>query len=133
MSGNKALIQSLYAAFGRSDVAFILSQLAESVEWVSTCDAAVIPWGGSRRGHQGARSFFESLGGHLDFELFAPAEFAADGDLVFVRGRTVAKVKSSGRRFDSDWVHVFTVADGRVARFQEFYDTAAIVAALRGN
>jgi ketosteroid isomerase-like protein len=133
MSDNKALIQSLYAAFGRGDVPFILAHLADSVEWVSSCDAPVIPWGGTRHGQNGALSFFTALGSNLDFERFEPLQYAADGDLVFVRGRTVAKVKGTGRRFDSEWVHVFTIANGQVARFQEFYDTAAIVAALRAN
>lgn len=131
MSDNKALIQSLYAAFGRGDVPFILANLADSIEWVSTGDAGAIPWAGIRRGRQGTLSFFEALGSNLEFELFEPAQFAADGDLIFVRGRTVAKVKGTGRRFDSEWVHIFTIANGRITRFQEFYDTAAIVAAVR--
>ena len=132
MSDNKALVQSLYAAFGRGDAPFILGNLDEAVEWVSTCDSAVIPWGGARRGKAGALEFFQLLGEHLDFEVFAPRLFAAEGDLVFVQGRTVAKVKSTGRKFDSEWTHVFTFAGGKAKRFQEFYDTQAICAALPG-
>lgn len=101
------------------------------VEWVSNCAAAPIPWGGTRRGPQGARSFFEALEQNLEFELFEPCEFAADGDLVFVRGRTVARVKATGRRLDSEWVHAFAVDGGRIKRFQEFYDTATVLAALQ--
>lgn len=127
---NKHFVQSLYEAFGRGDVAYILARLDDAIEWVSNGSADVIPWGGTRRGQAGAQSFFESLAGHLDFERFEPRQFAADGDLVFVHGRTVAKVRTTGRRFDSEWVHAFTIAGGRVRRFQEFYDTAAIAAAL---
>jgi ketosteroid isomerase-like protein len=130
MSDNKTIVQALYAAFGRGDVPFILANLDDSVEWVSTCSSDAIPWGGARHGQQGALSYFEAVGGNLDFEVFEPRQFAGDGELVFVRGRTRAKVKSTGRNFDSEWVHVFTLADGRVKRFQEFPDTAAILAPL---
>jgi len=130
MVDKKAFVQNLYAAFGRGDVPAILAALDESVEWVSTCNAEVVPWGGARSGHSGAQSFFAALGQNLDFQLFEPNQFAADGDLVFVRGRTIALVNATGRKFDSEWVHVFTFAGNKVKRFQEFYDTAAIQAAL---
>jgi ketosteroid isomerase-like protein len=39
--------------------------------------------------------------------------------------------KSTGREWESDFVHVFTVRDGRITRFQEYMNTAAIVDALR--
>jgi uncharacterized protein len=51
---------------------------------------------------------------------------------VTVLGRTLARVKSTGKKIDSEWAHVFTFRGGRVARFQEFYDTAAIVEAIAG-
>ncbi len=133
MSDNKTFVQGLYAAFGRGDVPFILANVDGSVEWVSTGDSDVIPWGGARRGQQGALSYFQSIGGNLEFESFEPNQFAADGEFVFVRGRTVAKVKPTGRRFDSEWLHVFTIADGRVMRFQEFSDTAVIAAAFSSH
>ena len=43
------------------------------------------------------------------------------------------RVKSTGREYESDFVHVFTVRDEKVARFQEFMDTAAVSAAYRGS
>jgi uncharacterized protein len=130
MSDNKSRVQALYAAFGSGDLVTILSNLDDQVEWVSNCDAASVPWGGARLGHSGAASFFEALGGNLEFSLFEPKQFAAESDAVFVRGQTIATVKTTGRRFDSEWVHIFTFAGGKVTRFQEFYDTAAIIEAL---
>ncbi len=130
MLGNTERVQTLYGAFGRGDVAFILLNLAPSIDWISNCNSEDIPWGGARKGHPGALSFFGSLDANLNFEIFEPLQFAAEGALVFVRGRTVAQVKSTGRKFDSEWVHVFTFADDKVIRFQEFYDTAAIISAL---
>ena len=52
---------------------------------------------------------------------------------MFVHGRTVATAKATGRRFDMQWVHLFTIDGGRVTRFEEFYDTAQITPALRAG
>jgi hypothetical protein len=133
MPDNKALVQSLYAAFGRGDIAFILAHADEAIDWSSNDSAGAVPWGGTRRGRQDVQRFFDTLAANLDFEVFDPRRFASDGGLVFVQGRTVAKVKSTGRRFDMEWVHLFTIEGGKVMRFEEFYDTAGIAPALTGR
>jgi uncharacterized protein len=112
--------------------AAILDHLDPSIDWISSTSARAIPWGGRQRGVEGATSFFKALTGNLDFEVFEPRQFFAAGDNVTVLGRTLARVKSTGEKFDSEWAHVFTFSGGKVVRFQEFHDTAAIVDAIAG-
>ena len=75
MPDNKAFVQSLYAAFGRGDIPFILAHIDGSIEWISSCSAERIPWGGIRKGRAGAQSFFQALAEHLAFERFEPRDF----------------------------------------------------------
>ena len=131
MSDQAAFVGSLYAAFGRGDLAFILERCAADILWESNCDPDRVPWGGRREGPEGVTAFFQNLIGHLDFEVFEPGPPHANGNTVFVLGRTRARHKHAGQGvFDCEWVHVFTLADGRLDRFQEFYDTAAVERAL---
>jgi ketosteroid isomerase-like protein len=65
-----------------------------------------------------------------DFEVFEPREFVAQGDKVITLGHYTAKVKATGRRFDSDFVMVFTLRNGKLTHFQEFLDTASLNAAF---
>ena len=131
MTDNIAFVQSLYAAFGRGDLSFILGNLHPGIEWSSNANPAIVPWGGTRTGTEGATAFFVALGGNLDFEIFEPKEFHAAGGTVTVVGHTRARCKNGGHGlFDSEWVHIFTVTDGKLMRFREYYDTAAIEAAL---
>lgn len=132
MTSNSALIHSLYEAFGRGDLKTIFDRLDPSIDWISSTAAKSIPWRGSHCGIEGAASFFKALTDALDFEVFEPRQFFAAGDTVTVLGRTLARVKNTGKKFDSEWAHVFTVKSGKVERFQEFYDTAAIVDAIAG-
>lgn len=131
MSDQAAFVGSLYAAFGRGDLGFILERCAPDISWDSNCDADRVPWGGRRQGTDGVTAFFQHLTGHLAFEAFEPAAPHVSGDTVFVLGRTRARHRNAGQGvFDCEWVHVFTLADGRLVRFQEFYDTAAVERAL---
>lgn len=126
---NSDLIRSLYAAFGRGDVKTILDSLDPTIEWVSNGDGKIIPWGGRRGGVSGAASFFQSLADNLEFEAFEPREFFEDGETVIVVGRTRARVRNGGV-FDSDWTHIFSLKNGKLLRFREFYDTKSIADAL---
>lgn len=131
MPANADFVRKLYAAFGRGDINCILENLDPAVEWVSNGDAELIPWGGRRNGISGAASFFQSLADNLDFDAFEPREFFESGDTVIVIGRTRARVKNRGGGiFDCEWAHVFTLRNGKLARFHEFYDTAAIATAI---
>ena len=131
MTDAETFVRSLYAAFGRGDLKTILDNLDPAVDWRSNCASATVPWGGRREGLVGATSFFQALSVNLDFEVFEQNEFHEADDTVTVLGRTRARNKKAGHGvFDSEWVHVFTVKNGKLTRFMEFYDTAAIERAL---
>ncbi|MGQ0445529.1 MAG: nuclear transport factor 2 family protein [Beijerinckiaceae bacterium] len=132
MTDNSVRVRSLFESFGSGDLKSILDHLDPSIEWISSTSARAIPWRGRHSGVDGAAYFFKALTDNLDFEVFEPRQFFAAGDNVTVLGRTLARVKGTGKKFDSEWAHVFTFKSGKVARFQEFYDTAAIVNAIAG-
>jgi ketosteroid isomerase-like protein len=50
---------------------------------------------------------------------------------VFVLGHYTYTVKKTGKSGSSDWVHVFTIADGKVKAFRDFSDTARAAEANR--
>jgi ketosteroid isomerase-like protein len=90
-----------------------------------------VPMGGERRGQAAVAEFFKILSHSMHFEVFEPREFVAQGDKVVVLGYYKAKT-GSGRPFASEWVMIFTVANGKVTQFQEFTDVAALNAAFEG-
>jgi ketosteroid isomerase-like protein len=131
-NANVTLVQSLYAAFGRGDIATIVKALTPDVTWESVGRPSDFPTLGLRRGQPEVQQFFELVGQHLDFSDFSPKEFFAADDRVFVLGHYAMAVKKTGRKADSDWVHVFTVRGGKVTGLREFTDTAKFAEAYRG-
>ena len=122
-------VQQLYAAFGRGDIPTVLNTLTDDVEW-EVAGPSQIAYAGVRRGREQVRQFFQVLGQSVDIQQFEPREFIAQGNHVVVLGFERLRVKSTGCIVDDHWVMVFTLRDGRVVRFREYIDTAAIAAAF---
>jgi ketosteroid isomerase-like protein len=127
-----ALVKSLYGAFGKGDIAALVAAMAPDVVWESTGRASDLPTYGTFKGQAGVQQFFGLVGGNLAFSEFSPREFYTAGDKVFVLGSYAYTVKKTGKSAASNWCHIFTVANGKVAAFCEFSDTARGAEANRG-
>jgi hypothetical protein len=125
---NVKVVQDAYAAFGRGDIQGILNSLTDNIEW-HTPGEGLVPQGGIHHGKDEVNQFFQTVGQTMQFGKFDPHTFVAQGDNVVAIGHYDGTVKTTGRLFDADFVMVFTFKGGKVARFQEFTDTAALAAA----
>ena len=126
---NLDVVRQGYDAFGRGDINALLALLDEQIQWV-TPGPSELKTSGRRTGRQEVGQFFASVNELFDVQRFEPREFIAQGDRVAVVGSETARVRATGKMLELDWVHVFTLRDGNVVAFQEFYDTAAVVAAM---
>jgi uncharacterized protein len=131
-NGNIALVQSLYAAFGRGDVATVVAAMAPEVTWDVVGRAKDYPLLGVRKRQDGVREFFRLIGELQEVVAFAPRDFYASGDLVFVFGSEAWKLRKTGKPVATEWVHAFSIKNGKVTVFREFTDTAQFGEAYRG-
>jgi hypothetical protein len=127
--GNLALVQQIYAAFGRGDVPAILERLDARVEWDSHYPAS-IPYGGIWHGHDGFLQFLSHLDS-IKLSRFEPQKFVAEADTVVVLGLEQFTVNSTGVECLNEWVHVFTLDQGKVIAVRTYNDTAAVSAAFQ--
>lgn len=126
------VIDALYAAMRSGDTDGVIALLSAEVVLVVPGPPG-IGAAGEWRGHDGARECFRRLGeGHVT-ERLEFLERIADGPFVVSRLHVAAVARATGRRFESDILHLFTVVDGKVTRLLDFFDTAAITAAYRGE
>ena len=128
---NEQVVQRLYAAFGRGDVAGVLDTLAEDIEW-RIAGPSELSYAGVHRGRDEVAKFFETLGQAQEFEVFEAQEYFARGDKVVVLGHERQRVKATGLTVETEWAQVFTLAGGKIAKFHNFVDTHAVAAAHRG-
>jgi ketosteroid isomerase-like protein len=133
MSGdvNVKTIQMVYEAFGRGDVAAILANVTDDVEWASEAAGSGAPWYGVRRGLEQVAAFFTEFGSTMEVEDFTPISFAANETDVLTVVRFAAKVRATGRRTEMHLHHYFHFRDGKIAYYRGTEDTAQTEAALR--
>jgi ketosteroid isomerase-like protein len=127
---NAALIESLYDAFKRGDLPFILDRLTEDVDWTLE-GPSIIPYAGKRKGIAQVKEFFETLASTQTNRKLTMGPLIAQGDQVSGLGRSSATVVATGRSFDSPAGHFFTVRNGKISRFVDLVDTAAMADAYR--
>ena len=126
---NTDVVRQVYEAFDRGDIPAMLGMLTDDVEFTLQ-GPPVIPYAGAHRGREGVAEYFSLLDNNLEFERFEPREFVSQGDTVVVLGDDRSLVKSTGRAFEEEWAHVYTLRDGKIAKARFFEDTAAQVVAF---
>lgn len=124
---NVDLVHRLYAALAAVDLDTILQIFDPDVEVHQTDE---LPWGGDFQGHEGLGRFFGLLREHITSTVTIQTVYAA-GDEVVQIGRTSGTVNATGNPFDVQEMHLLTVRDGKVVRFEAHIDTPAMVEALR--
>jgi len=120
---NIETIRGLYEAFAKGDMGSVLSELDARLEWR---EAENFPYA-DRNPYLGPQAVLEGVFMRLatEWEAFTvtPAEFQADGNTVFVQGRYTGTHKGTGRAADAQFMHVWTLSDGKATRFQQYTDT----------
>jgi uncharacterized protein len=127
---NTQVVQQAYENFKTGNIAALLEQMADDVTW-QLPEVEHVPFAGRRQGRAAVEQFFAKLAEVQDPRSFEPQEYVAQGEKVVALGHYVWQVKANGRTYASDWAHVFTIRNGRIAGFHEYMDTAPMAAAYR--
>jgi ketosteroid isomerase-like protein len=127
---NTELVRQAYAAYGRGDVNGVLACMSPQIEW-EIQGVPAIPFTGKRHGTDQVADYFRLAGEQLVVRAFGPKEFIAQGDKVIVLGHGAWTARVTGQDFESDWVHIFTLRDGRIGAFREFMDVHVALEAFQ--
>ena len=124
MADNIATVQKIYEAFGRGDVATILDQVTEDVDWASEPNGTA-PWHGVHKGKGEVPKFFEAIGANLEVTEFTPLTFAANDHDVLTVVRFGMRIPATGKQGTMDLHHWFRFnSAGKVERYRGSEDTA---------
>ena len=128
---NVETVRSLYAAFAKGDVPTVLGVLAPDIEWREADNfiyADGNPYVGPNAVLQGV---FLRLATEWDGFAATPAQFFDAGETVIVTGRYTGAYKATGKSVDAQFVHCWTLQDGKVIRFQQYADTLQVARAAK--
>jgi ketosteroid isomerase-like protein len=123
---NVQIVQQVYEAFRRRDVAAVLALLSEDVQ-ISQSDE--LPWGGTYEGYPGVLQYFAKLTGTINSTLTFD-QFLDARDHVVAIGRTRGTVNATGKTYDVPVSHVFHLVDGKIVQIAFHIDNPTMLAAL---
>ena len=121
------IVQTAYAAFGRGDVPAMLALFSDDIDWQFTADRKA-PYTGRMCGKAQMVEWFTAVAQNDDIHAFEPRQFLAGPDHVTVLGWERTTVRGKGT-FESEWVHVWQLADGKITRFWGMLDSEAAATA----
>lgn len=112
--------------------AALIEQISDDADFHAPGDPTILPWAGTFRGPSGVRRQSELLGAHVKYEQFGPHEYylSEDGREVAVRSATRVRALATDRVFESSFLRVFSLDEGRITGVRTWYDTLAYALAI---
>lgn len=129
-TSNIGTVRTLYQAFANADAATLLAGCHPDIVWQVNGNPQHASFFGRRTGHAGVIDFLQQLSAALTDIVCTPQTFHEFGNMVLVTGNDSATGRESGKAVTVEWAHLFTLEQGLVREFREYYDTASITAAL---
>lgn len=124
---NIAVVQALYGAFGKRDMAAVFQLASPAIRVEQSSD---LPWGGTYQGHEGLRQFLMNLTTHLNNTGLPIERYLDAGDHVVAIGRTQGTVRASGKAFNVPLAHVWKIENGRAVSFTPYIDQPTMRSSL---
>lgn len=123
------VVRQFYQALGRGDVPAVLGLLHKELEWT---EAERFPY------YSGTWHSPQELVDNLlvplsrDWDGFSAVahDFVTEGNRVVALGAYGGTYQATGRSMTAAFAHVWTVVDGRIARFDMHVDTAKVLEAM---
>lgn len=115
-------VRDFYAGIAAGDTEKMVGLMAPDIEWISVVDFNVQEKGPA----EVMKKVFAPL--MQEWESFSPApsEFLVDGSTVVSLGRFVCVHRTTHKRADLAYAHVWDVKDGKIERHRQYIDTLAL-------
>jgi uncharacterized protein len=121
---NLEVIRSMYAGFAKGDIATVLAALDPQVEWWEA-ENFIYDEGNPYVGPEAVlNGVFARIGAEWEGFAVAPKEVFDAGDTIISHGYYSGTYKETGKEAKAQFAHFFTFRGGKVAKFQQYTDTA---------
>lgn len=123
------IVKAHYDANDRRDVAGMFADIGPETVWT---EMAGFPCAGTFIGpNQIIKNVFEYLAAEFENYTFKLDRLLDAGDDVVGIGDYSGTSRKTGKHFNARVVHVWTVANGQISKFEQFTDTRLVADALQ--
>jgi len=120
---NLKVVKNIYKAFEQGDLPAVFEQFDSAIEWIAAENspaAAGSPYHGLAEVREGV--FLRIATGFDGFSIKIDELFDAK-DKVVMLGYYVGTRKATGKKFQAQVAHIWTIAADKAVKFQQYTDT----------
>lgn len=119
---NLELVNHLYDSFSNKNIKEIIKILHLDVEWGEP-ENPYNPAGGTRNGINGFLEWVNIGKQNEEILRLNITKMLTDENTVAVIGNMECLALPTGKTYKSDFVHIIEIADNKILKFQEYFDT----------
>lgn len=127
MPDPKEIVRSFYAKLESGDAPGALGLMAPDIEWVTMWHYKVE----GRGPGPVAEGLFKPLMAEWTSFSFVSTEFISEAETMVSLGEFKGVHGATGKTSRARYAHVWTVKNGKIARFRQYIDTLAVAEARR--
>jgi uncharacterized protein len=120
---NITIINRIYEAFGRRDFSAALNLFGPTIEWVAAVNSPLADRSPYRGLDEVREGVFMRIAAGFDRLTVKVDEIFGAGDKVVALGFYDGVYNANGKRFQAQVAHIWTLADGKAVKFQQYVDT----------
>jgi ketosteroid isomerase-like protein len=119
---NRKAVQLVYEAFNRGEIDVVFDALTEDTVWTNHSGEGT-PHNGVFYRKSGVQQFFSHFD-RFDLDRFDIRDIVAVDDTVILVIDSKTTVKASGKSAEQTLVHIMTLKDGKLGKWDEYEDEA---------
>ncbi|HEV2665762.1 MAG TPA: nuclear transport factor 2 family protein [Blastocatellia bacterium] len=120
---NISVINRIYEAFGQRDFAAVLDLFGPTFEWVAAVNSPLADRSPYRGLDEVREGVFMRIAAGFDSLTVRVDEIFGAGNKVVALGFYDGVYKANGKRFQAQVAHIWTLANGKAIKFQQYVDT----------
>jgi ketosteroid isomerase-like protein len=128
---NRAVVGSFLACWSVQDVEMTVAHVHEDFVYALYVSDTALPYGGETRGKENVRAVLYAILAEFDYLRYDPEIISVEGDVVRVAVAFTYHHRRTGENLSGTKRMVFQLADGLVARIDEYHDAAKVEAFMR--
>jgi len=127
------VVGQLFQAFGKRDFDGVRVLLDDNVEWIVPGDPDLMPWAGTFTGPDAVLKLMSNNSGSTENLKITTKWMVSDEDRAIMLINEQATVAETGEFYEVDSVHVYTVKNGKVIKFENHFDPIPVLQATFGK
>lgn len=124
---NREAVRRALEGYAVGNLEPLFAILSDEIVWNANAREGQFRFAGTRKGRAGVLEALSLIAADYALERYAIEDLTAEGDTVWSLSRARFLHRQSGSRFEIVLADRWKFAEGRVVRFDEFFDTAAVL------